>query len=492
MKKIRLPLQKSAVRSLARTLQKKFSAASIYLVGGYVRDLLLGRDSKDIDLVVAGVPAKKLQTFLKSRGSVNLVGRHFGVFKFVPKKTSLPAIDIALPRTEHAWGTGGYRDVKVQSNWQLPIEEDLGRRDFTVNAMAWDILQNKLIDPFHGQKDLRKKIIRAVGKPLVRFQEDYSRLLRAVRFACQLNFSIEPKTWKALQGTMPRLNAKKGGQRVVPFEVMAKELLKTFLADPPRALELLDQSGVIRQLIPELLAMKKCPQPSQYHSEGDVWNHTKLALSTLTGKKFEKEFGPANAEIIMAVLFHDLAKPKTITYPKKRGERIRFDGHDAIGAEMTKKIAERLRLSSYKDERIEVDADRLANLVRAHLLLISGRPSAMRATTIERYYLRDQLLGHELLALQFADGSATLDRQGKPALREYRAMRQRIRALLNRRTRHLPPPLLDGHEIMRLLKLRPGPEVGAAIEQLREAQLQGDIQTKLQARTFVKKTDKKI
>ncbi|MDP3985550.1 MAG: HD domain-containing protein, partial [bacterium] len=303
-----------------------------------------------------------------------------------------------------------------------------------------------------------------------------------------LGFAIEPVTWNALKKQIRHVNDERNGERVVPYEIIAKELLKSFLAQPVQAFDIWSESGAIKMLLPELLAMQGCPQPKQYHREGDVWTHTRLALAVLKRPVFKKIHGAPNAETVLAVLFHDIAKPKTITRPKKPGERIRFDGHDAVGADMTRRIAERLRLSSYKEKLIDVDAERLGNLVRYHLLPMSGDPRTMRATTIERHYLRDELFGRELLALHYADGSAAINANGRPGLSGYRAMKKRITALLGKKKTALPPPLLDGHEIMKALNMKPGPKVGALMEQLREAQLQGKIKTKNEAKIYLKKT----
>ncbi|MDD5222248.1 MAG: hypothetical protein PHY10_03690, partial [Patescibacteria group bacterium] len=298
-------------------LHQEFPVAEIYLVGGAVRDLLLGRLSKDIDFVVRGVSAQKLEIFLAKYGSVNLVGKNFGVFKFVPEGGDAHnPIDIALPRTEHSFGTGGYRDFDVQSDEKLSIEEDLSRRDFTINAMALDITtpkKMKIIDPFFGLKDLKKKIIRAVGNPLDRFQEDYSRMLRAIRFSCQTGFSIEKSTKQAIKESVARLNdfnrevtLVNDGERVesevyetriMPYEVIAKEFLKAFVSNPAKAFDLFDELGVFKELIPEMLAMKGCPQEPRFHSEGDVWQHTRLTLEKLASKKFKTKFHQKKLEV---------------------------------------------------------------------------------------------------------------------------------------------------------------------------------------------------
>src|SRR3989339_690187 len=197
-------------RQLIKLLPKNFRAitarlvvdldmAKVYLVGGAVRDLILARPTKDYDLVVGGVEAAALEHWLMEHGQVNLVGKTFGVFKWQPAGWAGEAIDVALPRTEHvSVGSGQYRDFKIQSQPDLPIEDDLLRRDFTINALALDLENNNLIDPSRGLSDIKKGIIRTVGKPEKRFKEDLSRTLRGLRQACQLNFKIEPTTLEAI------------------------------------------------------------------------------------------------------------------------------------------------------------------------------------------------------------------------------------------------------------------------------------------------------
>src|SRR3989339_281163 len=203
MEKWQKGMEKSLEFGFLSDLLEKFPQAEVYLVGGAVRDIILDRETKDFDFVIGNVKADELEKFLAGLGEVNLVGKSFGVFKFVPTgfhvgDNNFEALDIALPRTEVAGMSGGYKDFEVQSDPSLPIEDDLGRRDFTINALAWDIKNKKLIDEFSGVKDLEQSIIRAIGDPEQRFQEDYTRMLRAVRFSCQLGFKIESKTLKAI------------------------------------------------------------------------------------------------------------------------------------------------------------------------------------------------------------------------------------------------------------------------------------------------------
>ncbi|MFC1687179.1 hypothetical protein ACFL0L_01210, partial [Patescibacteria group bacterium] len=260
-------------------LEKKFPQAEFFLVGGMVRDILLNRKSKDYDFVIRNVPLRTLLAELKKLGRVDLVGKTFGVLKFIPKKSTLgEPIDIALPRVDHAFGTGGYKDVKTQSDPKLPIEEDLLRRDFTINALAFDIKKKLLIDPSTGQKHLINKQVQTVGDPLERFHEDFTRMLRCIRFACQLDFSIEKKTWQTIPKLVHHFSEKRDNNYIVPREVIAQEMIKSYVAHPVKAFDLFDQSGITKELMPELLTMKKCPQPHNYHIEGDVWNHTRLTL----------------------------------------------------------------------------------------------------------------------------------------------------------------------------------------------------------------------
>lgn len=474
-----------------KPLTATFPNAEIFLVGGMVRDLLLKRPSKDIDLVVRGVPMEKLISFLKKHGKVDVVGKTFGVIKFGYKQE--PQIDIALPRTEVAGGSGQYRDVDVHFDHRMTIEEDLGRRDFTINAIAINLLTNTIVDPFGGRKDLKAKTIRAVGKPEIRFQEDYTRLLRALRFACQLHFKIDAATVRVIKKLIPHIEGN------VPNELIGRELVKSLVADPVRCMDLWDSFGVFKIIAPELLKMHKCPQPKNYHNEGDVWKHTVLALKNLHGapyQKFIKKLPPiyqapkkASPTQYVATLLHDVAKPLTIQTPRKDGvDRIRFTGHDTEGAKVARVIAERLRLSSV--EGVNIDTDLLVWLVEHHLLAVQADVRDMKETTIEKYFLRDIDRGRELLTMLFGDGSATIPSNTKDKKRHLDDVLQRIRRLLKTRGgyQQLPPPLIDGTDIMIELNLKPGPQIGELLTVAREAQLAGKIRTKSQALTLLKKT----
>lgn len=460
-----------------------------------MRDLLIGRQVKDYDFVVRGVPIKALQACLGKFGSVNLVGKTFGVLKFTPSH-SAQTYDIALPRTEFTLDhTGAYRDFSVQSDYRMAIENDLARRDFTINAIAYNLDTATLVDPWGGMKDLSARVIRAVGDPHTRFREDYTRMLRALRFSCQLEFAIVPHTLTALEENISHLNDTIKGERIVPYELISREMIKSFVADILRAFDYFDSLGVFAAAIPEIDAMKKCPQPKKWHSEGDVWTHTRLALKSLTSAAFAKEFGgeKPDALLILATLLHDIGKPLTIKTPKKdRVDRIRFDGHDRVGAGLARRICERLKTASV--EGYSVDPEAIHWLIAYHLVILTGDIRRMKNTTIEKYFFRDPYLGSTLQKLTFADGSGSHTALGKKGLDGYRLFKKRVRLLkkTSGAKKELPKAILNGDEIMKACAIGPGARVGELLRLLREEQLSGRIKTKSEARIFVKSHSKKM
>lgn len=481
MEKSLKPLAAWQREPFIKALLRAHPTAEIFIVGGAVRDALLRRPTKDFDFVVRNVPKPTLEKFLAHHGKVSLVGKRFGVFKFVPISWRDYELDIALPRTEHTMtGTGAYKDFKISSNASLKIQDDLSRRDFTINAMAFNVATGELIDPFGGAKDLSKKIIRTVGMPVARFKEDYSRMLRAIRFAVQLNFKIEKKSWAVVKKNFFRINRVENGERVVPYEVIAKELHKALVTAPVHAIKLLDESGAIKSLMPELLKMKKCPQPKMWHSEGDVWVHTLLALQELSGKTFIKEFGSdaIHPDVVWATLFHDIGKPYTMT----KTDRIRFNGHDVRSAKLFRTVAERLRLAS-----AGVNVDDVERIIARHMILTDATIKNIKPTTLEKYFFSTLFPGEKLLMLLFADVRASLTSSGKPGMKNYRLLRRKLHALSGTQKKSLPTPLLSGNDVMRLLPIKSGPRIGEILMSLREAQLLKKIKNKKEAERFIKK-----
>jgi len=441
-----------------------FPDSEWFLVGGAVRDLVLGRPGKmDLDLVVRNVGLEELSGVLSRSGDVNYVGRTFG-----------------WPRTERAGMSGAYRDFSVQSDPDLPIERDLARRDFAMNAIAYDLVRGAIIDPHGGLADIEAKTVRAVGDPNVRFAEDHSRMLRAVRFACQLGFAIEPATWEALIRRMPHLDdlAEGTGERVVPHETIAKEFVKAMAADPARAVDLLSRSGALLRLIPELAPLSDCAQSPDQHAEGNVWAHTVLATAKLRGPEFAGLFPgeTADAETAIAVLLHDVAKPQTA---EVRDGRTTFYGHPEHGAVIAATIAERLRLSS-----AGIDTERLAWLVKNHLFPNLVDLDAVKRTTLARYFLKDLTVGRRLLHLACADGAASLRSDGSTDLGNLRKLLDLLAGMgpIVKMT-----TLLTGEDVMSMTGMGPGPAVGNMLEQLKEAQLRGQVDDIEHARELIRK-----
>ncbi|MFH0814729.1 MAG: HD domain-containing protein, partial [Candidatus Falkowbacteria bacterium] len=466
---------------------------------GMTRDVLLNKPKgKDYDFVCRNVALDKLVSALEKLGKVDLVGANFGVIKFMPTGAKLKnAIDIALPRKDFSAGTGGYRDMEAQANPFMPIDEDLSRRDLTINAIAWDIKNQKLVDPFNGQADLTNKIIRCVGDAEKRFLEDYSRMLRAIRFACRFNFTrpqpsrgeaweIEDKTWAAIKTLMPKINGTRmiasKEQRIVPWETIGKEIMKALKENTRLAIQLLDESRALNFIMPELLATKGCEQPKKWHSEGDVWTHTMMLLEKMETPEFKKEFPKfrIKPDFILAVLLHDIGKATTRVTVEENGEqRVRFYGHDVEGAKIAKTICERLKLS-------RAETNKILFLVRNHMVIMQGNVAGMKSTTIEKYYMSKH--GADLLTLLWLDALCSVREDGQETHQNYRDLKARVQEIKS----HIPTKprgntdILSGDEIMKALNIKPSKRIGEIKEQLRELQLNGKITTEEQAKEYLK------
>ncbi|OIO18105.1 hypothetical protein AUJ29_00555 [Candidatus Kuenenbacteria bacterium CG1_02_38_13] len=498
-------LKKDGFLAWMEELKSMDETREIYLVGGALRDALLGINFiKDYDFVVRMVELNRLGQELTKLGKVSLVGKHFGVYKFTPKNKKLDtAYDIALPRTDTAKMTGGYRDFDVQYNEKLSIQEDLGRRDFTINALAYNIFNHKLIDEFGGIKDLADKRIKTVGNAYERFEEDYSRMLRAIRFACQLNFEIEQNTWAAIKKLINHINDETAdGERIVPYEVIAAEFLKTFTAQPVRAFDLYDKAGVFTVLAPEILAMKNCPQPPNWHAEGDVFAHTRLCLKNLASEAFKKRFNKQiigrdnrkkrkadnpsynliSAELVIALLWHDVGKSYTIQTPENDGtDRLRFNNHDMIGAKIAQKNFEKMKLSAAPD--FAFDVGHAIWLIERHHLFDTKTIKEMKNSTIEKYFFGGRHAGEDLLKMGFIDMFSSVRQDtGNGNVENFEMMLNRINELKKLgKDKKLPRPLLNGQEVMKILKIKPGIRVGRILGALREWQLSGKVTTRVWA-----------
>src|SRR4051812_16388453 len=345
---------KSVMEQTAREIVRKLRAAGhvAYYAGGCVRDLLRGEVPKDVDVATDARPEMVQRIFPRTYA----VGAHFGVIVVLENESQF---EVATFRSDGAY-LDGRRPVEVHF---ATAQEDAARRDFTINGMFFDPEKNEVIDFVGGRADLDRKLIRAIGDPAQRFAEDRLRMLRAVRFATVLGFEIDPATWEAVVVSAPSIMQ-------ISAERIREELVKIFLSpNRARGWDLLNASGLMGAVLPEIEAMKGCEQPPQFHPEGDVFKHTRIMLELLPDI--------ASLPLVFSVLFHDIGKPPTATVDETG--RIRFNGHDRVGAEMTEALMLRLRFS-----RAEIDAT--VEAVRQHMVF-KDVPK-MRVAKLKRFMAR--------------------------------------------------------------------------------------------------------
>ena len=432
------PMEKTA-RVVAQRLCEHGHIA--YFAGGCVRDMVRGLPAKDFDIATDATPDIVQKLFPHTYA----VGAHFGVVVVVENGANF---EIATFRSD-----GTYLDHRhpVEVRFSSP-EEDAKRRDFTINGMFFDPAKNEVIDFVGGRADLEKKIVRAIGDPAARFNEDRLRMLRAVRFGTVLDFKIEDATWKALLANAASINE-------ISAERIREELLKIFLSpDRVRGWDLLDQSGLMRVVLPELDAMKGCLQPEQFHPEGDVFQHTRLMLGLLPEV--------VSLPLVFSVLFHDVGKPVTASVDETG--RIRFNEHDRIGAAMTESIMERLRFS-----RAEIDA--VVEMVRQHMVF-KDVPK-MRVAKLKRFMARPTFTEElELHRVDCASSHQMMD--------NYEFLLRKREEFANEPI--IPPPLVRGDDLI-ALGMTPGPKFGEILEAVETRQLEGALNDREQALAWVKK-----
>jgi len=431
---------KAAALEIARQLQRAGFAA--FWVGGCVRDFLLGRAPQDYDIATDARPAQIEKLFQRTIP----IGRKFGVMVVVENKQQF---QVATFRAEADYQDGRRPEKVVFAS----AEADALRRDFTVNGLFYDPLTEKIHDWVGGERDVRAKIIRTIGAPEERFAEDHLRLLRAVRFAAQLDFEIEPQTFAAIQSLAPRI-------KLISAERIRDELLKLFR--PPhaaRGLVLLRDSGLLGQILPELAATVSCEQSPDYHPEGSVFEHVKLML--------EKLPPDANELLPWAVLFHDIAKPVTAERDAETGA-IHFYGHEKIGAEMARAILNRLRIP-------KKPIDAIAACVLHHMQFKDVKQ--MRKATLRRLLLRETFpLELELHRLDCLGSHGDLS--------HYDFLVAQAEALKKKPA--IRPPLLTGDNLI-ALGIKPGPALGALLAEIREKQLADELKTARQAKAWLQR-----
>jgi poly(A) polymerase len=437
-------LSLEATKLVRRLRESGFIA---YFAGGSVRDALLRKPPKDIDIATEAEPADVQKLFSRTVA----VGVKFGVVRVLEGGVEF---EVATFRSDGVY-LDGRRPESV--TFSSP-EEDAKRRDFTINGMFYDPLADQVVDFVGGKSDLESHLVRAIGNPDERFAEDHLRLLRAVRFAAALEFEIEPATWQAVIQNAEQI-------KTVSQERIRDELVK-IMADPHRArgLDLLDSSGLLQHILPEVSRMHGCEQPPQFHPEGDVYVHTRLMLSLL----------PPDASPLLAlsVLLHDIGKPPTYSFDEA-DQRIRFNGHDQVGAGMALEIMTRLRFSNQ-------EIDTVVEAIRQHMVF-KDTPN-MRPAKLRRFMGRGNFpLELELHRVDCLGSHGDLE--------NYNLLFNKQKEFENEPI--IPPPLLSGRDLI-ALGLKPGPRFGEILEAVQTAQLDGEIKDRAGALQLLQRLEPSI
>jgi poly(A) polymerase len=429
----------NAARKVAARLRGEGHIA--YFAGGCVRDIVRGVTPKDFDIATDARPEVVQKLFSRTYA----VGAHFGVIIVIENDFQF---EVATFRSDDAYVDGRHPSAVHFSS----PEEDARRRDFTINGMFYDPVTEEVIDSVGGRADIAAKLVRAIGDPAQRFAEDRLRMLRAVRFAAVLDYKIDKHTWGALVVNAASINE-------ISAERIREELVRIFLSpNRARGWDLLDASGLMRAILPEIEAMKGCKQPEQFHPEGDVFEHTRLMLQFLPEK--------VSVPLVFSVLFHDVAKPRTATVDETG--RIRFSGHDRLGAEMTEEIMRRLRFSG-------AEIEDTVEMVRQHMVF-KDVPQ-MRVAKLKRFMARPTFDDELELHRVDCEGSHRM-------LDNYEFLLRKREEFANEPI--IPPPLVRGDDLI-ALGLEPGPKFSEILEAVETRQLEGMLQTREEALEWVKR-----
>ncbi len=428
-----------------------------YLAGGCVRDLLLGREPADYDVATSATPEVVLEMFPRTFA----VGAHFGVVLVAPETEHASFVtEVATFRSDLAYSDGRHPDGV---RYTKTAAEDVERRDFTINGLLLDplrgggplrggrpldesigdpqTLRDEVLDFVGGLSDLNAGIVRAIGQPELRFEEDHLRMLRAVRFAARFGFELEAETLRAIRSLAARIHA-------VSRERVRDELTRMLTeGHARRAFELLDETGLLAEVLPEIVRMKGVEQPPQYHPEGDVWTHTLMLLEQL----------PADCSMTLAwgALLHDVGKPPTF---RRAPDRIRFDGHVEIGVAMGAEICRRFRFSNE-------EARQILSLVENHMRFMDAQ--RMKNSTLKRFFRLQRFDEH--LALHRMDCLAASGN-----LENWNYVRERLSSMPEDTVR--PQPLITGRELI-VAGYKPGARFKEMLRAAEDAQLEGEIST---------------
>ncbi len=443
----------STVKETATEIVRALRASGhqAYLVGGCVRDLLLGREPADYDVATDATPEQVMRLFPRTFA----VGAQFGVVLVPVNGGGAPtqfgsehpnAIEVATFRSDGLYSDGRHPD---QVQYTSSPEEDVRRRDFTINGLLLDPLNDQVLDFVGGRRDLEARTIRAIGAPERRFAEDKLRMLRAVRFAARFDYRIEEETFAAIRRLAPQIHQ-------VSHERIRDELLKMLTeGHARRAFELLDASGLLREVLPEVNRMHGVQQPPQFHPEGDVWVHTLLLLDGLKEK--------STRTLALGALLHDVGKPSTFHVAP---DRIRFDGHVEVGTRMAEEICRRLRLS-------HDDTAQVAALVANHMRFADVQQ--MKESTLKRFLRLPKFEEH--LELHRLDCLAS-----HRDLTLYDFVREKLASTPPEQIR--PKPLITGNDLIQA-GYKPGPQFKEILSAVEDAQLEGRLREQEEAMQFV-------
>ena len=444
---------KEFATSIIKTLRQNGFQA--YLAGGCVRDLLLGRAPKDYDVATDATPQQVMGIFPETYA----VGAQFGVV-LVPAPDGMPATSEAeTPAKSHAVEVATFRSDLGYTDGRHPDEvrfskspqEDVGRRDFTINGMLLDPLSGEVLDYVGGREDLKSGIIRTIGDPERRFAEDKLRMLRAVRFAARFEYRIEPETFAAMQTFAEQI-------RVVSRERVRDELTRMLTEGRARpAFQMLDESGLLEYVLPEISRMKGVEQPPEFHPEGDVFVHTLLLLDYLPH--------PCPATLAWAALLHDVGKPATF---RVAPDRIRFDDHVDVGVKISQEICRRMRFS--KD-----DTEQILALVDNHMRFADAM--RMKESTFKKFVRMPKFDEH--LALHRADCLAS-----HRNLTTYEFVKEKRAEIPAEKMR--PSPLVTGDDLIAAGHV-PGPRFREILDAVEDAQLEGKLPSRDAALEFVRR-----
>lgn len=427
-------LKETAIDIVKRLREKGFNAL---FAGGCVRDMLMGYLPEDYDIATNARPDNIINIFKRTVP----VGVHYGVVLVIENGFEF---EVATFRSDGKYSDGRHPDTITFCD----ARGDALRRDFTINGMFYDPIDDKHFDYVGGGEDLKASLVRAIGNPFERFNEDRLRMIRAVRFACRFNYNIENQTAEAIKTLCHKI-------LTVSMERIRDELRKILTGpNPHTGIKMLDDLNLLNEVIPEVTAMKGVRQPENYHPEGDVFTHTLLTLSELSASR--KTAG--SWELAMASLLHDIGKPLTFEI----ADRIRFNNHDNVGAGMAEKICERLRMSNAEKERITW-------LVKMHLYLRHAQQ--MRLSKLKRLFAHEGY--SELAELYKVDSLASTG-----DLEDYTFCQNMFEELQEEEIK--PEPLITGYDLI-ALGLKPGPIFSKILETIRDEQLEQKITTKAEA-----------